>query len=156
MFEGSATSSPGRRFHSPAYGSSPTPSLRPFDRRFQARLPSSLANSPRASSPAFLDVRSRQSSVSHSLRDIGDAETNQAPWDVVRWTKLRKITGQVCSEIGKRNFGRPTCIAVSASIALGTSKGIILVFDYNQDLKSIIGPGSKGWFLFEEIFTAFF
>ncbi|KAL8830906.1 MAG: hypothetical protein Q9191_001168 [Dirinaria sp. TL-2023a] len=141
--QGSATSSTGRRFHSPAYGSSPTPSLRPFDRRFQARLSSSPANSYRASSPAFLDVRSRQSSVSHSIRDIGDAETNQAPWDVVRWTKLRKITGQACSEIGKRNFGKPTCIAVSASIALGTSKGIILVFDYNQDLKSIIGPGSK-------------
>lgn len=140
--QGSIASSLGRRFHSPAYGSSPTPSLRPFDRRFQARV-SSLANSPRASSPAFLEARSRQSSVSHSVRDIGDPETFQAPWDVVRWTKLRKITGQTCSEIGKRNFGRPTCIAVSASIALGTSKGIILVFDYNQDLKSIIGPGSK-------------
>lgn len=137
-------SSSGRRFHSPAYGSSPTPSLRPFDRRFQARISSSLANSPRASSPAFLNIHSRQSSVSHSIRDIGDSETLQAPWDVVRWTKLRKITGQACSEIGKRNFGRPTCIAVSASIALGTSKGIILVFDYNQDLKSIVGPGSKG------------
>ena len=138
-------SSSGRHFHSPAYGSSPTPSLRPFDRRFQARISSSFAHSPRASSPVFLNVHSLQSSVSHSIRDIGDSETLQAPWDVVRWTKLRKITGQACSEIGKRNFGRPTCIAVSASIALGTSKGRILVFDYNQELNSIGGPGSKGW-----------
>ena len=53
------------------------------------------------------------------------------------------MTGQALSEVGKRNFGRPTCIAVSASIALGTSKGTILVFDYNQNLKSIIGPGTK-------------
>ena len=53
------------------------------------------------------------------------------------------MTGQAFSEGGKRNFGRPTCIAIAASIALGTSKGIILVFDYNQNLKSIIGPGTK-------------
>ena len=53
------------------------------------------------------------------------------------------MTGQAFSEIGKRNFGRPTCIAIAASIALGTSKGMILVFDYNQNLKSIIGPGTK-------------
>ncbi len=53
------------------------------------------------------------------------------------------MTGQAFSEMGKRNFGRPTCIGIAASIALGTSKGIILVFDYNQNLKSIIGPGTK-------------
>ena len=53
------------------------------------------------------------------------------------------MTGQAFSEVGKRSFGRPTCIAIAASIALGTSKGIILVFDYNQNLKSIIGPGTK-------------
>lgn len=62
----------------------------------------------------------------------------------MRWTKLKKLNGQAFSEAGKRNFGVPTCIAVSASIVLGTSKGIILVFDYYQKLKSIIGPGTKG------------
>jgi hypothetical protein len=56
---------------------------------------------------------------------------------------LKKITGQVFSEIGKRNFGRPTCLHVTASLAIGTSKGFILVFDYQQVLKSIIGPGTK-------------
>ena len=53
------------------------------------------------------------------------------------------MTGETFSEVGKRKFGRPTCIAIAASIALGTSKGIILVFDYNQNLKSIIGLGTK-------------
>ena len=53
------------------------------------------------------------------------------------------MTGQALSEVGKRNFGRPTCIAIAASIVLGTSKGIVLVFDYNQNLKSIIGLGTK-------------
>ena len=53
------------------------------------------------------------------------------------------MTGEAFSEVGKRKFGRPTCIAIAASIALGTSKGIILVFDYNQNLKSVIGMGTK-------------
>jgi len=143
-YQGSLASHQGRHFLSPIYGQSPTPSLRPFDHRFQARL-SPSATSPRASSPAFLNIHSRQSSATHTIQDVGVTDALQAPWDVVRWAKLRRITGKAFSEIGKRNFGRPTCIAVSASIALGTSKGIILVFDYNQDLKSIIGPATKGF-----------
>jgi hypothetical protein len=121
-------------------------SLQPFERRFSSRLSPSPNASPRASSPAFLSPHSRQSSLSSNLffqQQPDEAETPQAPWEVVRWTKLKKITGQVFSEIGKRNFGRPTCLNVAASLAIGTSKGFILIFDYQQVLKSIIGPGTK-------------
>jgi hypothetical protein len=62
----------------------------------------------------------------------------------VRWTKLKNITGQLFSEVGRRNFGRPTCLNVAATLVIGTSKGFVLVFDYHQVLKSIIGPGTKG------------
>jgi hypothetical protein len=79
-----------------------------------------------------------------NLRDVGQEEPPQSPWEVIRWTKLRRISGQAYSELGKRNFGTPTCIAVSAVIALGTSKGLLLIFDYNQNLKAIIGHGTKG------------
>lgn len=124
---------------------SPTPSFRPFDRRFQSRLASPSLRSPRASSPGFLGTHSRQTSLSSQLlTESGETDTPSPPWEVVRWTKLKKISGQAFSEVGKRNFGTPTCICVSASIVLGTSKGIILIFDYNQNLKSIIGPGTKG------------
>ena len=81
---------------------------------------------------------------SNFLLDSGETETPSPPWEVVRWTKLKKLNGQAFSEVGKRNFGSPTCIAVSAAIVLGTSKGIILMFDYNQNIKMIIGPGTKG------------
>ena len=64
-------------------------------------------------------------------------------WEVIRWTKLRKVTQQAFSEVGKRNFGRPTCLAVTTSIVIGTSKGIILIFDYRQNNKGIIGAGTK-------------
>jgi hypothetical protein len=131
---------------------SPSPSFRPFDRRFQSRLSSSNISLPRPSSPAFLRGQSRQTSISTQiLPDLGDTDTPSPPWEVVRWTKLKKLNGQAFSEVGKRNFGVPTCISVSASIVLGTSKGIILIFDYHQNLKSIIGPGTKGKLL-ESIF----
>ncbi|KAL8726672.1 MAG: hypothetical protein Q9181_005953 [Wetmoreana brouardii] len=142
--QGSVTSSASRQARLAAYGRSPTPSLRPFDRRFQARISQSPQSSSRAASPAFLHSHSRQVSTnSQLLPKDEDSETEQTPWEVIRWTRLRKISGQAFSEVGKRNFGRPVCIAISTSIAMGTSKGIILIFDYNQNLKSIIGPGTK-------------
>ncbi|KAL8696725.1 MAG: hypothetical protein Q9201_007512, partial [Fulgogasparrea decipioides] len=142
--QGSVTSSASRQARLAAYGRSPIPSLRPFDRRFQARISPSPQTSSRAASPAFLHSHSRQvSATSQLLPTDEDSETEQTPWEVIRWTRLRKISGQAFSEVGKRNFGRPVCIAISTSIAMGTSKGIILIFDYNQNLKSIIGPGTK-------------
>ncbi|EKG22382.1 hypothetical protein MPH_00279 [Macrophomina phaseolina MS6] len=145
--QGSVLSSPGSSVP-PSYASftraQRPPSLQPFERRFSARIPTSPRDSPRALSPAFLGPHSRQSSLSSQLLQNQDgADTPQPPWEVVRWTKLKKITGQAFSELGKRNFGRPTCLSVAASIIIGTSKGLILVFDYHQTLKSIIGPGTK-------------
>ncbi|KAJ5678443.1 uncharacterized protein N7477_004076 [Penicillium maclennaniae] len=124
---------------------SPSPAHRPFDLRFQSRLSSSTLSPSRQGSPFLAHLHSRQSSFTSQLSPTpeSDNEPTQSPWDVVRWTKLRKITGQAFSEIGKRNFGRPTCLAVSTSIVIGTSKGIILVFDYQQSLKTIIGTGTK-------------
>lgn len=102
----------------------------------------------RAGSPFLAHLHSRQSSITSQISTIPETEADpvQSPWDVVRWTKLRKITGQAFSEIGKRNFGRPTCLAVSTFIVVGTSKGTILVFDYQQSLKTIIGTGTPGAF----------
>ena len=149
--QGSRVSSPGRPASLARRTIARTASgaLQPFERRFEARLSASPSPSPRAASPAFLTPHSRQISISSQISQVSSQdgaasdETPQAPWEVVRWTKLRKITGQAFSEIGKRNFGRPTCLAVSALIAIGTSKGLILGFDYHQTLKIIIGQGTK-------------
>ncbi|KAJ5688634.1 hypothetical protein N7462_003026 [Penicillium macrosclerotiorum] len=124
---------------------SPSPAHRPFDLRFQSRLSSSPLSASRSGSPFLAQLHSRQSSITSQVSPTpeSDNEPPQSPWDVVRWTKLRKITGQAFSEIGRRNFGRPTCLAVSTTIVMGTSKGIILVFDYQQSLKTIIGTGTK-------------
>ncbi|KAK0902448.1 Vacuolar protein sorting-associated protein 8 [Friedmanniomyces endolithicus] len=157
--QGSLLSSPGRlASSSPSKPAGPrrtisrtaSGALKPFERRFETRLSASPSGPLRPASPGFLSPHSRQISLSSQFSQVssqGDAtsddETLQAPWEVVRWTKLRKITGQALSEVGKRNFGRPTCLAVSALIAIGTSKGLVLGFDYHQTLKIIIGQGTK-------------
>lgn len=129
---------------SPNARQSPPIAHRAFDRRFQSRLSSSPRGSPRASSPAFLGLHSRQSSLaSVGFPVASEVDESTAPWDVIRWTKLRRITGQVFSEVGKRNFGHPTCIAITDNIVIGTSKGLVLVFDYNQSSKASIGFGTK-------------
>ncbi|KAK5079844.1 Vacuolar protein sorting-associated protein 8 [Exophiala xenobiotica] len=123
---------------------SSTASRRPFELRFQSRLSSSFL-SPRAASPAFLGPHSRHSSHASFARgsESGIEEDTQTPWEVIRWNKLKRLTGQAFSESGRRNFGSPTCLAVTDQIAIGTSKGLILVFDHHQNNKGIIGVGTK-------------
>jgi len=153
--QGSLMSSPGQTA-STGRISSPGPrksvfraasgALQPFERRFESRFSSSPSLTPRAGSPSFLSPHSRQISLSSQISSqegtTAGEETALAPWEIIRWTKLRKITSQVFSEAGRRNFGRPTCLAISALIAIGTSKGLILGFDYHQTLKIIIGQGT--------------
>jgi len=123
---------------------SSTASRRPFELRFQSRLSSSFL-APRAASPAFLGQHSRRSSHASFARasESGIEEDIQTPWEVIRWTRLKKLTGQAFSEVGRRNFGTPTSLAVTDQIAIGTSKGLILVFDHHQNNKGIIGVGTK-------------
>ncbi|KAK6504003.1 Vacuolar protein sorting-associated protein 8 [Arthrobotrys conoides] len=146
--QASAPSSPGSNIipRRASLQNIPTPSLRPFDRRFQSRLSisSPLLGSPRSASPALLNTHSRSSSLSGQGEDLeGDAEESSAPWDVIRWTKLKKLKAQLYSESGRRAYGEPTCINIFTSIAVGTSRGFILIFDYHQTLMSVIGQNLK-------------
>lgn len=130
-----------------------TSSPRPFDRRFHARMSSSASSIPRIGTPggpSFLNNDSRrismlsQFTIETQTGSENADEEEQAPWEVVKWTKLKKISTQAFSEAGKRAFGRPSFLAVGAFIAIGTSKGLVLLFDYHQTLKSIIGQGTAG------------
>ncbi|MCJ1310952.1 Vacuolar protein sorting-associated protein 8 [Agyrium rufum] len=142
--QNSLLSSPGSQYQNIGRGLSPTPSLRPFGQRFSSRLSPSPLGTPRSGSPAFVNSHSRQSSyASYFPTQAEEVDTPENPWEVVSWRVLRKISGQAFSEIGKRNFGRPSCIAIYSAIALGTSRGMVLIFDQRQALKTIIGQGTK-------------
>ncbi|KAJ9622131.1 Vacuolar protein sorting-associated protein 8 [Knufia peltigerae] len=146
--QGSVLSSPRSEtpsFRSPARRGSPSLAHRPFDTRFQSRLSGSHLSPLRSSSPGFLGAHSRHSSITSfaGLETPSEVDESGSPWDVIRWNKYKRITGQTFSEIGRRNFGNPTCLAVADQVVIGTSKGIVLVFDHQQNHKAIIGSGTK-------------
>ncbi|KAL5629630.1 hypothetical protein BROUX41_001236 [Berkeleyomyces rouxiae] len=153
--QGSVLSSPGSSVipsiainpsdaNSPARGLA-SQSFRPFDRRFSSRIVSASSSMPsRPSSPATMLAHGRNASVtSQFIFDRLGGQSESAPWEVVRWTRLNKLAGIAFSEMGRRSFGSPTCLAVASSIFVGTSKGLILMFDYSQNLKTVIGPSTK-------------
>lgn len=145
--QGSVLSSPHSEtasLRSPARRGSPSNVHRPFDARFQSRLSGGQFSPLRSASPAFLASHSRHSSTaSFAFQPPSEPDDTASPWDVIRWNKFKKITGQAFSEIGKRNFGTPTCLAATDHLVIGTSKGLVLVFDQQQNHKAIIGSGTK-------------
>ncbi|KAI5296180.1 Vacuolar protein sorting-associated protein 8 [Ascosphaera acerosa] len=116
-------------------------SHRPFDLRFSSRI----ASSPFARSTLGLPSTRTPSIASRFGGSAApdDVERTSAPWEVIRWMNLTKVAGHAFSELGKRTYGQPSCLAVSTLIVIGTRKGLLLVFDYQQTLKHIIGQGSK-------------
>lgn len=114
----------GYGYLSPARAFSPS---RGFDIRQHQRLSSFSSQLTRSPTPS--SVHSRMSSFSGNIGDVTNITTSDSPnvpWEVVRWTKLRKIVGQAFSEIGKRKFGTPTVLAVPLS-SLSTPTKLISV-----------------------------
>lgn len=131
---------------------SPSPSLpgtpdrgshiRSIDQRFQTRFNSLTSIQSNFSSSPSRQVESLTTSSPSLEQLFNDAEAGSA-WETIRWTKLRKISSQIFSESASGIYGKPTCVLAAALIAIGTSRGLILVFDYHQNLKFIIGKNTK-------------
>ncbi|KAF9114740.1 Vacuolar protein sorting-associated protein 8 [Mortierella sp. AM989] len=99
-----------------------------------------------ASSSALTGRRSRASSASFSITGLNHSEAQSPgqdsgvePWETFRWTPLLKLSDQLFSEEIKASSGLGTCIAVSNIIAVGTSRGSILVYSTTQALIGIYG-----------------
>ena len=54
---------------------------------------------------------------------------------VCKQASLKQISSQLISAIERADAGLPTCLAVSQLVAVGTSRGLVLIFDSNQILK---------------------
>ncbi|KAG0275322.1 Vacuolar protein sorting-associated protein 8 [Linnemannia exigua] len=100
-----------------------------------------------ASSSAITGRHSRTSSVSFSMSGINNLSDSHSPgpgagaepWETFRWTPLLKLSDQLFSDDIKASTGLGTCIAVSNIIAVGTSRGSILVYSTTQSLMGIFG-----------------
>ncbi|EMR11389.1 hypothetical protein PNEG_00413 [Pneumocystis murina B123] len=86
---------------------------------------------------------SLDSLISSSFEDSKDGERSFNFEDAICWSKLKEINSQIFTEFSKEKFGSPVSMSISNIIAIGTSKGLILVFDYRQVLRHIIGMGTK-------------
>ncbi|KAL4217419.1 Vacuolar protein sorting-associated protein 8 [Mactra antiquata] len=63
---------------------------------------------------------------------------------VLKPSKLKSIAAQLQSAADKVDAGMPTAMAVSSLIAIGTSHGLVLVFDPKQVLKWCLGSTAVG------------
>ncbi|XP_076019351.1 vacuolar protein sorting-associated protein 8 homolog [Genypterus blacodes] len=63
---------------------------------------------------------------------------------VLRRSLLKGISAQIISAADKVDAGLPTAITVSGVIAVGTSHGLVLVFDSNQALRLCLGTTATG------------
>ncbi|XP_059149378.1 vacuolar protein sorting-associated protein 8 homolog [Physella acuta] len=63
---------------------------------------------------------------------------------VLRPSKLKSVSAQLLSAADRVDAGMPTAIVVSSLIAIGTSHGLVLVFDPKQVLKWCLGSTAVG------------
>ncbi|BGP00097.1 putative Late endosome to vacuole transport-related protein [Rhodotorula toruloides ATCC 204091] len=84
----------------------------------------------------------------------GRANGTSPPARTVKWSSLKRISARVypqsgatagaaalsqAEQIAKSAMGQPTVMAVSGLIAIGTTKGWVLVFDFGQNLRCVCG-----------------
>ncbi|KAI8991762.1 Golgi CORVET complex core vacuolar protein 8-domain-containing protein [Mycotypha africana] len=92
---------------------------------------------------------SRQSSLTDlnldkELQTQREANNNVSEtWEAFKWTPLIKISDQIYSEEVKREHGLVTVITVSGLIAIGTTRSLVFVYNYSQNLKCILGDTSR-------------
>ncbi|KAI9031792.1 Golgi CORVET complex core vacuolar protein 8-domain-containing protein [Phycomyces nitens] len=140
-------------------------SLPATSRRASANLFFSLSENRTSSSPNFrrIDSSTGESSTSHQSSDAGtpsdrslslsalmndtnspENEKNSVePWEAFKWTPLLKISEQLYSDSVRKNSGLLTVLAVSGVIAIGTTRSLVFVYDYSQNLKCVLGDSAR-------------
>ena len=85
------------------------------------------------------------SSCATGLPDMARSKRPNANGSVLRHIILKKISAQMVDACARRDAGLPTSMAVSMMVAIGTSHGLVLLFEpRDQALKLILGNTSDG------------
>lgn len=111
--------------------------IRSIDSRFQTRL-SSLSS---PNSHGFKREQLRSISQVSATDNVIDPAVTKL--EAIRWTKLRKLSSQVYSDSANVSYGQPTVVLPCSTIAIGTEKGVVLIFDYHQNLLHILGQKQR-------------
>lgn len=124
----------------------------------QARRP---VDSPASSAFDLLSCASSISNLNDLARDsddtpepsssaAGSTADSKLPSDTFRWSPLRRISPRIYPPktikvpTPPESLGLPMVLAVSGVIAVGTSGGWVMVFDFGQNLKCICGTEATG------------
>lgn len=63
---------------------------------------------------------------------------------ILRHIVLKSVSAQLSSAVDRVSAGSPTVLAVRKLLAVGTSHGLVLIFDPNQSLKWCLGSSVVG------------
>ncbi|CCH42438.1 Vacuolar protein sorting-associated protein [Wickerhamomyces ciferrii] len=108
-------------------------------RRFDERIRSRFSDIIKHTTPQ-LDI---QDSDQDEDQDDDDNDNDHNGISSIKWANLKKLNDILQSSQSKQKYGDPTCIAPGDIVAIGTSKGYTLIFDYNQNLLHSLGKDTK-------------
>ncbi|KAJ3150392.1 Vacuolar protein sorting-associated protein 8 [Geranomyces variabilis] len=109
------------------------------------RMPGSHSRQPSFSNS--VSAASVTSSTVPSLGGLLAVEGNIAsgmtpppgPKDVLRWTPLQRLSLQLYTGAMRQKVGTPTCMHIAGAIFVGTSRSMVLIYDFGQTLKTMLG-----------------
>ncbi|KAI0339881.1 hypothetical protein BDW22DRAFT_1335468 [Trametopsis cervina] len=97
-----------------------------------------------------LSPASSQSDLPHARTQQANQNTPEER-EVFRWSQLRSISDLIYGKqaqkaaavLGTPITGSPTVLAANGLICIGTDQGLILVFDFKQNLKCVCAPPDR-------------
>lgn len=128
------------RFSSRSSVISSTTRARRFDERIQSRF-SALAQAHRYGD-ADVDVDVDDEGVGSSKWDACGATLLNTQVKDLKWIQLNTLNTLIRTSQSQQVYGAPTCLAAGDIVALGMSKGYVLIFDYRQILVMVLGEGT--------------
>lgn len=106
--------------------------------------PPFLTSSPRPASSQLSIATNNTQNDSFASSDLIINEEPSEPWEAFKWTPLVKVSDQLYSDAIKQESGLISVMAVSGVIAIGTTRSLVFVYDYTQNLKCILGDSNRG------------
>ncbi|KAI7867172.1 Golgi CORVET complex core vacuolar protein 8-domain-containing protein [Spinellus fusiger] len=85
-----------------------------------------------------LSVLMNDPGVSHN-----ESKDSVEPWEAFKWTPLLKISEQLYSDSVRKNSGLLTVLVVGGVIAIGTTRSLVFVYDYSQQLICVLGDSAR-------------
>ncbi|CAO3700278.1 unnamed protein product [Rhizopus microsporus] len=105
--------------------------------------PPFLTSSPRPASSQLSIATNNTQNDSFASSDLIINEEPSEPWEAFKWTPLVKVSDQLYSDAIKQESGLISVMAVSGVIAIGTTRSLVFVYDYTQNLKCILGDSNR-------------